>query len=76
MKTKLAFLAATIAATIAAPAFADNDETTAAKLDEVVVNTGSASTAKPALRLIADADDPVLTGGGSSGYNANLRQDT
>lgn len=76
MKTKLAFLAAITVATIATPAFAGNDETTAAKLDEVVLNTGSASTANTAPRLIADADDPAMTGGGSSGYNANLHQDT
>ncbi len=76
MKTKLAFLAAIVAVTIAAPAFADNDETTAAKLDEVVLNTGSPNTADTAPLLIADADDPSKTGGGSSGYNANVRQDS
>jgi hypothetical protein len=76
MKTKLAFLAAIVAVTIAAPAFADNDETTAAKLDEVVLNTGSPNTVDTAPLLIADVDDPSKTGGGSSGYNANVRRDS
>jgi hypothetical protein len=75
MNTKLAFLAAIVAVTIAAPAFADNDDTTAAKLDEVVLNTGSPNTVNTTPLLIADADDPAKTGGGSYGSNANVHQD-
>jgi len=74
MKTKLALFAAMTALTVAAPAIAANDETTAAKLDEVVLsNAGAGKLASP---LIADADDPARTGGGSHGYNVNVHQDS
>jgi hypothetical protein len=78
VKTKLAFLAAIVTLAIAAPALADssnNDETTAAKLDELTLQTGDLNAINTAPRLIAFADDPAQTGGGSSGYNAMVRED-
>lgn len=78
MKTKLTFLAAIVTLAIAAPAFADsskNDETTAAKLDEVALHTGSLNAINTTPLLVAFVDDPGQTGGGSSGYNAMVRED-
>lgn len=75
MKMKLAFFAAIVALTVAAPAFAEtpsNDETTAAKLGKVALHTGSFNITP---LLAAYGDDPAQTGGGSSGYNAMVRED-
>jgi hypothetical protein len=68
--SKVVMAAAITIAGLASPALADN----------VVRHTGHASIAMQRDGLYAFAkvagnpSDPALTGGGSSGYNANLRQ--
>ncbi len=78
MKTKIAILAALLATGIVAPAFANSsndDQTTAAKLDEVAFRASTFNAATMAPRLVDWSDNPDRTGGGSSGYNDQVHHD-
>jgi hypothetical protein len=63
---------------MAAPAFAgssNDDQTTAAKLDEVSLRQASANGFTVVPLLIAYSDNSSATGGGSYGYNNSTAHD-
>jgi len=76
MMTRSKFAAVALLAIVGAatPVFAgssNDDQTTAAKLDEA-----SAPQASPnSITLVAYADNPSQTGGGSDGYNSSTAHD-
>ena len=77
-KSMFAVLAAALAVSVASPAFAqsqNDDQTTAAKLDEVVFHQTVPSNYQTAPVLVDYSDNPNAAGGGSSGYNDHVHHD-
>ncbi len=77
-KSKFALLAAFLAISAASPAFAqsqNDDQTTAAKLDEVTFHQVVPSDFRKAPVLIDYSDNPNAAGGGSYGYNDHVHHD-
>ncbi len=77
-KSKFALMTAFLALSVASPALAqsqNDDQTTAAKLDEVAFHQVVPSNYQTAPVLIDYSDNPNATGGGSSGYNEHVHHD-
>lgn len=82
-KSKFALLAAILAISAASPAFAqpqfaqsqNDDQTTAAKLDEVAFHQAVPSDFRMAPVMVDYSDNPNATGGGSYGYNEHEHHD-
>ena len=77
-RSKLAAIAMLMVIGIATPAFAgsfNDDQTTAAKLDEVSLRQGSTNSFTMVPLLVAYSDDSSATGGGSYGYNNSTAHD-
>jgi hypothetical protein len=77
-KSKFALLAAFLAISAASPAFAqsqNDDQTTAAKLDEVTFHQVVPSDFRNAPVLVDYSDNPNAAGGGSYGYNNHVHHD-
>lgn len=77
-KSTFALIAAILAIGVASPAFAqsrNDDQTTAAKLDEVVFHQTAPSAFQMVPVLVDYSDNPNATGGGSSGYNNQVHHD-
>jgi hypothetical protein len=77
-RSKRAAIAMLMAISIATPAFAssfNDDQTTAAKLDEVSLRQGSPNGFSIVPLLIAYSDSSSATGGGSYGYNNSTAHD-
>jgi hypothetical protein len=77
-RSKLAAIAMLMAIGIATPVFAgsfNDDQTTAAKLDEVSLRQSSPNGFPVVPLLIAYSDSSSATGGGSYGYNNSTAHD-
>jgi hypothetical protein len=77
-RSKLAAIAMFMAIGIATPTFAgsfSDDQTAAAKLDEVSLHQGSQNGFAVVPLLIAYSDSSSATGGGSDGYNSSTAHD-
>jgi len=77
-KSKFAVLAAFLAISAASPAFAqsqNDDQTTAAKLDEVAFHQAVPTNSATLPVLVDYSDNPNATGGGSYGYNNHEHHD-
>lgn len=77
-RSKLAAIVTLMVLGVATPAFAgsfNNDQTTAAKLDEVLLRKGGLNGFTGVPLLVAYSDDSSATGGGSYGYNNSTGHD-
>lgn len=77
-RSKLAAIVMLMVVGVATPALAgslNDDQTTAAKLDEVLLRQGGLDGFTVAPLLVAYSDNPSATGGGSDGYNNSTAHD-
>jgi hypothetical protein len=77
-RTKLVAVVMLMVVGVASPAFAsslNDDQTTAAKLDEVVLRQGGLDGFTVAPLSVAYSDDSSATGGGNYGYNHSTAHD-